>query len=104
VYIVVKLDYISSFISQPIGFLIALNTYIARGSFCIYVMYLYNILAVIESLLRYIGSDPPNILDYWNTIDIYLDPLYCYEHARDQGTLGSATGYSHSRTPGTVSL
>jgi hypothetical protein len=24
----------------------------------------------------------------------------CYEHARDQGTLGSVTGRRHSRTPG----
>jgi hypothetical protein len=26
--------------------------------------------------------------------------LYCYEHERDQGTLGSVTGCRHSRTPG----
>jgi hypothetical protein len=25
--------------------------------------------------------------------------VYCYEHARDQGTLGSATGYGYNRTP-----
>jgi hypothetical protein len=24
----------------------------------------------------------------------------CYEHARDQGTLGSVTGYRYNRTPG----
>jgi hypothetical protein len=24
----------------------------------------------------------------------------CYEHARDQGTLGSVAGCRHSRTPG----
>jgi hypothetical protein len=26
--------------------------------------------------------------------------LKCYEHTRDQGTLGSVTGCRHSRTPG----
>jgi hypothetical protein len=27
----------------------------------------------------------------------------CYEHARDQGTLGSVAGCRHSRTPGRTS-
>jgi hypothetical protein len=31
---------------------------------------------------------------------IYSDRGKCYEHARDQGTLGSVTGCRHSRTPG----
>jgi hypothetical protein len=78
VYIIVKLDYISFFISQFISFLIAFNTYITRGLFYIYVIYLYNILVVIENLLQYIKSDPLDILDYRNTIDIYPDPLYLY--------------------------
>jgi hypothetical protein len=78
-----KLDYISFFVSQPISFLIALNTYITRGLFYIYVIYLYNILVVIENLLRYIKSDPPDILDYRNTIDIYPDPLYLYNRVFD---------------------
>jgi hypothetical protein len=30
---------------------------------------------------------------------IYIWPT-CYEHARDQGTLGSVAGCRHSRTPG----
>jgi hypothetical protein len=73
-----KLDYVNSFINQFVGFLIALNTYIARGLFYVYVMYLYNILVIMESLLRYIGSDPPNILDHRSTIDIYPDLLCLY--------------------------
>jgi hypothetical protein len=36
------------------------------------------------------GENMPN----WRNI-----PL-CYEHARDQGTLGSVAGCRHSRTPG----
>jgi hypothetical protein len=78
VYIVVKLDHIGFFVSQPIGFFIALNTYIARGLFYVYVMCLHSILAVIESLLQYIRGDPPNILDYRSIINIYPDPLYPY--------------------------
>jgi hypothetical protein len=74
VYIIVKLDYISSFISQPIGFLIILNTYITRGLFYIYVIYLYNILVIIENLLQYIKNDP---------FDIYPDPLYLYNRVLD---------------------
>jgi hypothetical protein len=31
-----------------------------------------------ESLLQYIRSDPPDILDHRNTIDIYLDLLRPY--------------------------
>jgi hypothetical protein len=73
-----KLDYISSFVSQPISFLITLNNYITRGPFYIYVICLYSILVVIENLLQYIRNDPPNILDHRNTINIYLDPLYLY--------------------------
>jgi hypothetical protein len=73
-----KLDYISFFVSQPIGFLIAFNTYITRGLFYIYIIYLYNILVIIENLLQYIGGDPPDILDHRNTIDIYPDPLRPY--------------------------
>jgi hypothetical protein len=73
-----KLNHISSFINQPIGFLIILNTYITRGLFYMYVICLYNILVVVENLLRYIGSDPPNIPDYRNLIYIYPDPLCPY--------------------------
>jgi hypothetical protein len=36
-----------------------------------------------ESLLQYIRSDPPDILDYRNTIDIYLDLLYPYNRVFD---------------------
>jgi hypothetical protein len=78
-----KLDYISSFINQLISFFIALNTYITRGPFYIYVIYLYSILIIIENLLRYIKSDPPDILDHRNTIDIYPDPLYSYNRVFD---------------------
>jgi hypothetical protein len=78
-----KLDHVSSFVSQPVGFLIALNTYIARGPFYIYIICLYSILVVVESLLRYIGGDPPNILDHRNTIDIYPDPLCLYNRVLD---------------------
>jgi hypothetical protein len=36
-----------------------------------------------ENLLRYIKSDPPDILDHRNTIDIYLDLLYSYNRVFD---------------------
>jgi hypothetical protein len=83
VYIIMKLDYISFFVSQPIGFLIALNTYITRELFYMYVISLYSILVIIENLLRYIRGDPLNILDYRNTIDIYPDPLCLYSRVFD---------------------
>jgi hypothetical protein len=78
-----KLDHVSFFINQPIGFLITLNTYIARGPFYMYVICLYSILVVVENLLRYIGGDPPDILDHRNIIDIYLDPLRLYSQVLD---------------------
>jgi hypothetical protein len=77
-YIIMKLDYINFFVNQLIGFFIALNTYITRGLFYIYVICLYSILAIIENLLQYIGGDPLDALDYRNAIDIYLDPLRSY--------------------------
>jgi hypothetical protein len=43
-----------------------------------YVMCLYSILVIIENLLRYIRSDPPNILDHRSIINTYLDLLRPY--------------------------
>jgi hypothetical protein len=82
-HIIMKLDYISFFVSQPVGFLIAFNTYITRGLFYIYIICLYSILVVIKNLLQYIKGDPPNILDHRNTIDIYLYPLRSYNQVLD---------------------
>jgi hypothetical protein len=82
-YIIMKLDYISFFVSQLIGFLITFNTYIARGLFYIYITCLYNILVVIKSLLRYIRNNPSNILNHRSTIDIYPDPLCLYSRVLD---------------------
>jgi hypothetical protein len=42
------------------------------------------------------------LIDIYILFNAYLfdtKAAKCYEHARDQGSLGSATGYSHSRTP-----
>jgi hypothetical protein len=90
----VKIDYISFFVSQPIGCLIAFNIYIARGPFYIYVICLYNILVVIESLLRYIKNNPPDVLDHRNIINIYPDPLYPYN--RVLGSILKVFLYSNS--------
>jgi hypothetical protein len=48
-----------------------------------YVIYLYNILVIIENLLQYIRNNPFDILDYRNTIDIYPDPLCLYNRVLD---------------------
>jgi hypothetical protein len=49
----------------------------------VYVICLYNILVIIKNLLRYIKSNPPDILDYRNTIDIYPDLLRPYNRVLD---------------------
>jgi hypothetical protein len=48
-----------------------------------YVICLYSILVVVENLLRYIKSDPLDILDHRNTIDIYPDLLRLYNRVLD---------------------
>jgi hypothetical protein len=37
-------------------------------------------------------------------LSVLLIIILCYEHARDQGTLGSVAGRRHSRTPGRKGL
>jgi hypothetical protein len=49
-------------------------------------------------------TTPPGIrlkmmLAFWKILVVLSIPR-CYEHARDQGTLGSVAGCRHSRTPG----
>jgi hypothetical protein len=55
----------------------------ARGPFYVYIMCLHSILAVVESLLRYIRGDPLDILDHRSIINIYPDPLYPYSRVLD---------------------